>query len=194
MPTNRRTVKGSKADLYCTPPWATHALMQIEKFEGKILEPCCGHGHISKVLKQYYPKVKSQDLYDYGYGKSGRDFLKHKKPIDNIITNPPFNIANSIVLHALKLANNKVALFLRTPFLEGVARYNTIFKNNPPTTIWVFVERVSLYPPDYKKGKTKINSGTTCYSWFIWNKNKNKKRTRIRWIKPGFKSQFSKQD
>ena len=39
-----------KDDFYATPPEATQKLLDVEKFDGKIYEPCCGQGHISKVL------------------------------------------------------------------------------------------------------------------------------------------------
>ena len=36
-----------KHDYYATEPKAAEWLCRIEKFEGKILEPSCGEGHIS---------------------------------------------------------------------------------------------------------------------------------------------------
>lgn len=37
-------------DYYATEPKATEWLLRLEKFDGPILEPACGEGHISKVL------------------------------------------------------------------------------------------------------------------------------------------------
>lgn len=37
-------------DYYATEPKATEWLLKLEKFNGPILEPSCGEGHISKVL------------------------------------------------------------------------------------------------------------------------------------------------
>ena len=37
-------------DYYATEPKATEWLLKLEKFNGPILEPACGEGHISKVL------------------------------------------------------------------------------------------------------------------------------------------------
>ena len=36
-------------DYYATEPKATEWLLKLEKFNGPILEPSCGEGHISKV-------------------------------------------------------------------------------------------------------------------------------------------------
>jgi hypothetical protein len=52
MATHRRLAKVEDNDFYKTPAWASHALMVFERFEGSILEPCCGDGSISK--KPYY--------------------------------------------------------------------------------------------------------------------------------------------
>ena len=43
-----------------------------------ILEPCCGIGSISKILKENGYSVYSSDLIDRGYGEeTGIDFFKN---------------------------------------------------------------------------------------------------------------------
>ena len=66
-------------DYYATPPEVTKAILDIEILEGSILEPACGEGHISEVLKEYYPtaEIISTDLVDRGYGTGYIDFLSH---------------------------------------------------------------------------------------------------------------------
>ena len=60
MGTNRQ-----KDDFYPTPPEATIALLNSEKFgEGTIWECACGNGAMSKVLKDSGYKVYSSDLND----------------------------------------------------------------------------------------------------------------------------------
>ena len=39
-----------KNDFYATPEDSTESLMKVTQFRGDIYEPCCGQGHISKVL------------------------------------------------------------------------------------------------------------------------------------------------
>ena len=37
-------------DFYATPKRVTQMLLDKEKFNNNVLEPCCGIGHISEVL------------------------------------------------------------------------------------------------------------------------------------------------
>ena len=49
--------------------------MRVTTFRGDIYEPCCGQGHISKVLIENGYNVFSSDLVDRGYGTPRIDFL-----------------------------------------------------------------------------------------------------------------------
>ena len=62
-----------------------------------IQEPACGQWHITEELKRHGYNVVSSDLYDYGYGKSGIDFLKSEEKADCFITNPPYKFALEFV-------------------------------------------------------------------------------------------------
>ena len=73
-------------DYYATPPIATEMLCKIETFSKDILEPCCGEGHIAKVLEAHGYNVESMDLIDRGYGKGGVDFLKYNEPVTLTLT------------------------------------------------------------------------------------------------------------
>lgn len=188
MVTNRRLVENEGPDFYPTPKWATYALLLKEHFIGNVLEPCCGEGDISEMIKKYFPELNviSSDLYDRGYGAIKDIFDYKTEKFVNIITNPPFNIANQIVEHVLdnQLATQKMALLLRTAFLEGQYRYDNIFKRHAPSRVHVFSERLSMYP----KGQPVKGGGTTSYAWFVWDFPDNKQTTTtIHWIEPGFK-------
>ena len=62
-------------DFYATPTNGVEALIKHEKFKGKIWEPACGLGAISKPLIEVGYNVYSSDLIDRGYGEV-KDFLK----------------------------------------------------------------------------------------------------------------------
>jgi len=165
-----------KDDFYATPPEATEKLLKAEKFNGKIYEPCCGQGHISKVLLKHGYDVESTDLVDRGFGESNIDFLMELKQRENIVTNPPYGrLLMQFVRQCQYLSNNKIALLLKLTFLEGQER-KEFFKEYPPVRVHVFSKRLSLM----KNGES-YDGGMMALAWFIWEKN-NKKETIIKWI------------
>lgn len=184
-PTMKRRADLAGPDFFPTPAWATHALIDNETFDGEIWECACGDGVMARVLEEAGHRVRATDLYPRGYGKPGVDFLKSRQAADNIITNPPYNVAEAFVGQGLKLARRKFALLLRLAFLEGANRANTIFLRNPPSRVWVFSERITFY----MKGAERSGSGTTAYAWFVWDKTAPN-GTALNWLKPGYKARF----
>lgn len=182
-PTTKRFADLDGPDFFPTPSWATEALVDNETFTGDIWECACGNGAMSEVLKSVCPSTYSSDLYDRGYGDSGRDFLAEQTRFDNIVTNPPFNAAEGFVRAGLELAGRKFALLLRLAFLEGANRQRTIFAKAPPSRVWVFSERITFYPA----GAVAKGSGTTAYAWFVWDKDAVGS-TELKWLPPIYKS------
>lgn len=167
------------ADYYPTPAYATEALLSKETFDGEVWEPACGGGHISKVLIDNGYKVKSTDIIDYGYGEPNINFLRDEffarlPKADNIITNPPFMYATEFVYRAKEMANKKIAMFLKTTFLEGVERYK-LFQDQefPLKAIYQFSRRIAF-------GNSK-NGGMLAFAWFVWEKQASG-RPYIDWL------------
>ena len=185
-PTTKRFADINGADFFPTPPWATHALVDNERFEGDIWECACGDGAMAEVLRKTGNKIFSSDLYDRGYGEHGHDFTLTDSKCPNIITNPPYNCAEAFVDIGLQASQKKFALLLRLAFLEGKNRAEKIFKERYPARVWVFSERITFYP----KGVEAKGGGTTAYAWFVWDKETSG-QTELRWIKPGYKSRYS---
>lgn len=155
-------------DFYPTPGYAVEELLKREEFSGNIWEPACGEGDISNVFKSHGFDVYSTDLINRGYGEGQLDFLQYDGPTyDNIITNPPFSEALNFILQSKKYANNKIAMFLKTVFLESNSRY-TMFQDKEfgLKTMYQFSKRVTLY----KSGIKLKNSGLISYAWFVWEK------------------------
>ena len=121
-------------DYYATEPAATDWLTRIEHFDGPILEPSCGEGHISRQLIRAGYEVVSRDLADRGYGEVA-DFLapENTRWDGDIVTNPPYAFAQEFVEKALAIIpeGRKVAMFLKLTFLEGKRRA-ALFENYPP--------------------------------------------------------------
>ena len=91
---NHSETERQTEDYYATPDIATELLCELETFSKDILEPACGQGAISKVLKKHGYNVESMDLIDRDYGEGGVDFLQYDEVVDkDIITNPPYSLA-----------------------------------------------------------------------------------------------------
>lgn len=193
---SKREMDRADNDLYVTHPIAVVKLLSKIDFSKNIWECACGNGAISKYLLKNGYNVKSTDICDYGFGEPNVDFLKQTEIFDgDIITNPPYKLADAFVLKALELINegNKCAFLLRVNFLEGIKRYETIFKNYPPKWVLVFSKRLDCYHSEILKNnnlfddlnfddkKLKKISSTITFAWFVWEKG-NKELPKIDWI------------
>lgn len=167
-------------DYYATEPKATEWLCRIEKFDGRILEPSCGEGHISEVLKAAGYDVVSRDIMDRGYGDVA-DFLAidNMEWDGNIVTNPPYKFAQEFVEKALSIIpeGKKVAMFLKLTFLEGKAR-RSLFRSTPPVRVWVSSSRLKCaMNGDFEA----YGSSAAVYAWFVWKKG-YKGETIVKWF------------
>lgn len=176
-------------DDFPTPPWATRALIEhvigVDEVKGlSCLEPACGRGYMVKPLSEYFGRVDAADAYHYSFAPV-RDFLTfpyEAQSHDWVITNPPFRLAEEFVERALVVARKGVAILARTVFLESVGRYESIFKNRPPTVFAQFAERVPMV-----KGRVDAKASTaTGYAWFVWQKYET--GPRLAWVPPCRKS------
>lgn len=161
-------------DFFPTPPWATRALCEnvlprlalSTSLFSDAWDPCCGQGHMSGPLSEYFPTVFQSDIFDYGIGLDA-DFLDpgFTPSVDAFIFNPPFNQAVDFVLKAIGLSPAFVAALVRNQWTAGIDRYLRLFDEWPPTAIAHFSDRVPMV-----KGRWAINASTaTDYSWFVWD-------------------------
>jgi hypothetical protein len=192
----QRTEAHDSLDDFPTPPWATRAL-----FEHVILpntgllgrhdlrratawEPCANRGHMALPLQEYFGRTYATDIHDYGMGYPQHDFLMPYLPphfdvaVDWIVTNPPFRLAEQIIQRGRDEALQGVAVLVRSAFLEGVDRYNTLFSISPPTLVAQFAERVIMHKGvlrdpnkeywDERTQSMKRPSTATSYTWLVW--------------------------
>jgi hypothetical protein len=109
---------------------------------------------------------------------------------DWIITNPPFSIACEFTLRALQIASTGVAMLARVQWIEGVGRYEKLFRDRPPTVYAPFVERVPMV-----KGRWDPDAATaTSYAWFVWCSSTAPSPPRVVWIPPGRRAALTHTD
>lgn len=161
-------------DWYTDPPDATEALLRVERFSGSSWDPACGLGTIPKVMRAAGLRCFASDLVDRGFAGAARfDFLLDEpegagEDVDNIISNPPFNLARPFIDKALGIASHKVAMLLPLTFLEG-QRKAPWLKSTPLARVHVFSWRISMPPGELLvAGKVKPEGGKKCFAWFVW--------------------------
>ena len=159
-----------KNDFYATNPHALEIVMPMFKdiLHNNVWECACGQGHLSNVLKNNGYNVKSSDLIDRGYGEVV-NFLQCNERFDgDILTNPPFKLAEQFVKKSFELINdgNYAIFFLKVQFLESKTR-KELFKNYPLKYLIVNSERQQCAKDaDFKH----LKATTQCYCWYVFQK------------------------
>lgn len=170
-------VPRAENDWYVDQPEASEALLRAERFSGVSWDPACGLGTIPSTFGKVGMVCCASDLVDRGY-KGTRDrpfavenFLEVEESaceIDNIVSNPPFNLARPFVDKALAIAGHKVAMLLPLTFLEG-QRKGPWLKSTPLARVHVFTWRISMPPGELLvSGAVKPEGGKKCFAWFVW--------------------------
>jgi len=165
-------------DFYATDPKTTREFLNktSSMFENiKVIhEPCCGQGHLSEVLKEYFPntKIVNTDLVDRNYPMTEMDFLTTYSNInaDLIITNPPFSLVNDFIVKGLENTNRYLVYLCKIQLLETVGR-KELLENSPLKYVFVHSKRQATW----KNGEPLDPNGkswatTMCLAWFVWDK------------------------
>ena len=194
----------NKLDYYATPTVEViNILEEIEpNFINKsILEPCIGGGHMANGIEEYIYKqgyiekvqLIGTDIRNRGYENDiwelycgpEYDFFSDDYPfndIDWIVMNPPYSVIEPFTIRALEIAKKGVIMLARLQFLEGEGRFDNILQYNPPTDVYVYVDRIQCW----KDGLKPEGSSAQAYAWFVWDREKNNEylvEPRVHWIR-----------
>jgi hypothetical protein len=181
MPRNRGYPRHSgyervDRDFYVEPRWIVHILLDVESFEGTVLDPCCGTGTIPSVCRARGIRAVGSDIADRGFGEV-RDLFTLTESVNNIISNVPYRIAEECARHMLTLARHKVALILPMTFWES-RRRDRFFRDHPPKLFLPCSDRPSM-PPGRLDGERDdfgailqpvSKGGTAPYAWFVFER------------------------
>lgn len=180
----QRGIDNDALDDFPTPQWATRALWHhvIPQSGSELqtcLEPAAGRGYMSEVLKEFFARVDSCDIEDYGYCPVlPGGFIAAENPFETdaydwVITNPPFKLAEDFAREALRVARRGVALLCRTVIIEGMHRYEHLYSVTPPSLIAQYVERVPMVEAQVDPKA----STATGYCWAVWDKQHPPQKT-----------------
>lgn len=128
-PIQAKIWRREKHDHYVEEPWVSRRLFEEEEFDGAVLDPCCGFGHIVQSARAFGLEAYGTDIEARAPGFiAGVNFLDADYPGAlgprrpnrlNIVGNPPFKIIRPFFEKALSLATGKVAMICPTRRLNA---------------------------------------------------------------------------
>ncbi len=113
-------------DWYVEPAWCDTGLFRAVRFEGPIVDPCCGYGRILNAAHAAGYQTFGMDIVDRGAARRHSfvlgDFRQTDTPFRNIVCNPPFALADAFLAWALRSAQKKAALLLPSSWANADKR------------------------------------------------------------------------
>jgi hypothetical protein len=154
-------------DFYETPPCLTRTFLDSEfthriDQNATVLNPACGDGALSKVLKEYGYDVTEYDL------NQGIDFLKETRKFDWVIENIPYSLSYEFINKAKEVATEGFAFLLPLSYLQGSRRFHEVWMDDqyPLESIYVFNRFPMMGEPLREDGK--IGTGMMALAWYVW--------------------------
>lgn len=159
-------------DRYYTPAWVVNALLDVEHFDARILDPAAGAGHIIDACTARGLDADGFDIApDAIHVKGPLDFLKTDGNIGAIITNPPYGtggrLAVEFIRHALKVTEarrGKVAMLLRVDFDSAHGRRAIFGEHRAFVAKHVLTRRIR-----WANLEQKASGPTENHAWFVWD-------------------------
>ena len=168
-------------DFYVEPPWTAERLFAVERFDGIVWDPACGGGNITTAAARAGLKTSASDIADRGYGRR-LDFLTATERFPNVVSNPPYGIAERFVAHALTIVEQKVAMILPITWLAGAKRAAWL-SGTPLRRVWILCPRPSMPPGAAIAAGTRVGGGTKDFAWYVWDCAwKEYQPPEIRWL------------
>jgi hypothetical protein len=165
----------AKHDFYVEPAWIVEALYDAEGFAGDVWDPACGICTIPGLFNENRHEVYASDLVYRGHHLScphSVDFLESCCPsgtVDNIVCNPPYELAVPFTHKALGIAKSKVAMLVNSDFLYSQDRYS-FFTETRPYCVYYSSRRPSMPPGEMLlSGEVKASNGKRNYCWVVWH-------------------------
>jgi hypothetical protein len=170
---------------YIEPEWCSERLFEVEAFPGTIWDPACGSGRAVEAARRAGYRTFATDLVDRGYQHfdAAFDFINCKRrpsKIVSIVSNPPFDICDQFVRHALELATGKIAMIWLVRRLNG-ARW---LQETPLARAYFLTPRPSMPPGYVIAAGEKPGGGRQDFCWLIWEHG-HAGPAELRWLYRG---------
>jgi hypothetical protein len=172
------------ADFYRSPTHAMAMLLdsihpdRLAPADGLILDAGAGDGRLTLPLMRHGYRVQGIDLHD----RDPDPFLPITAPIDflttnpgdfpklaAIITNPPFDLSDEFIRHALALLpdGGQLHALLRHSWMTAISRADLL----PSLQRIVLCRRLKMLPFD-REHDDKGHDGAVDFSWFTFTKGR----------------------
>lgn len=182
-----RTHRRHDMDFYIEPIWTVEALLDAYEWPAPPYiswDPACGSQTIPNALRARGMVCFATDAADRGQGAI-HDFLGMAPPpfgpVDNIITNPPYGVAQAFVERALTIATCNVAVLVQAKFCYSQRRH-ALFTEHPPARLFFLSTRPSMPPGDkLLAGTVEAKGGKMDYLWIVWSRL-HRGPTEARWL------------
>lgn len=160
-------------DWYVEPFECSSALFAVETFRGAIWDPACGIGRIVIEARHAGLKAIGTDIVKRSeLCVATTDFLAAtaRAKFSNIVTNPPFSIAEEFVQHALSIVRpgGKVAMLLPLVWMAGFSTKRHWLPTSPLRRVYPISPRPSMPPGAVIQAGQKPGNGTKDFAWFVW--------------------------
>lgn len=168
---------------YVESRWCSRRLFEEERFEGDVLDPCCGSGRIVEVARDLGYEAHGCDIVDRGYDYYAVcDFLKSGMAADNIIMNQPFELSEAFARQAMRRARRKVAMIMPTRRLNAAGAW---IKELPLYRLWYLTPRPSMPPGpvalEYEAKGKEPSGGKQDFCWLVFLKGYDG-RAEVHWL------------
>jgi hypothetical protein len=157
-----------ESGFYVEPQWCSERLFEVEKFSRFIWDPACGLGRIITAARAAGYITLATDIVDRGcfpFDGCVNFFHRNRTPkARDIVCNPPFDLCDAFVKHALRLTTGKVAMIWLLRRLNA-ARW---LVNTPLARVYLLTPRPSMPPGHVILAGEKPGGGTQDFAWLIF--------------------------
>ncbi len=183
---NARVWKRDPDDYYTEEHWCSWRLFEDELFEGQIYDPACGSGRIVRSARMAgYDAYGSDKIKRSSLCREVFDFCdtwprRRPKP-QNIVSNPPFKIAELFVDLVLERCERKAAMLLPHDWLTGDDRSRWL-ETKPLRRVLVMTPRPSMPPGHAIEAGHKATGGKQDFDWYIFEPG-YRGRAEVGWLR-----------